>query len=245
MKADVRKRKGRILTAAVILLFMAGLAVLLYPTISNWLYEKETESLKAEFELRIDEAEKSGSVDYGPLPFEALYQELKRRNEELFSEKQRDLKDPFSYQQPGIDLSEYGLEGNIIGFISIPKMEVELPIFLGANTDNMLKGAVHLTETSYPVGGENSNSVIAAHRGYFKAEMFRHIDKLEVGDDIYIRNFRETLTYRVTETKIISPTDVWELLIQPGHDMVTLITCHPLLSDRQRYVVYCERVLPD
>ena len=76
MKADVRKRKGRILTAAVILLFMAGLAVLLYPTISNWLYEKETESLKAEFELRIEEAEKSGSVDYGPLPFEALYQEL-------------------------------------------------------------------------------------------------------------------------------------------------------------------------
>ena len=133
MKADVRKRKGRILTAAVILLFMAGLAVLLYPTISNWLYEKETESLKAEFELRIEEAEKSGSVDYDPLPFEALYQELKRRNEELFSEKQRDLKDPFSYQQPGIDLSEYGLEGNIIGFISIPKME-EIPNTINIST---------------------------------------------------------------------------------------------------------------
>lgn len=176
------------------------------------------------------------------LPFEELYQELKRRNQELYEEKQKDLKDPFSYEQPTIDLTEYGLEGNIIGFIFIPKMEMELPILLGANTANLREGAVHLTETSYPIGGENTNCVPAAHRGSSRAAMFRDIEKLEIGDEIYIQNFRETLTYRVAELRVISPTDVQELLIQPGRDLVTLITCHPYRHNYQRYVVYCERV---
>ena len=72
--------------------------------------------------------------------------------------------------------------------------------------------------------------------------MFRDIEKLEIGDEIYIRNFRETLTYRVAELQVISPTDVQELLIQPERDLVTLITCHPYPYNYQRYVVYCERV---
>ena len=121
-------------------------------------------------------------------------------------------------------------------------MEVELPILLGANTENMKEGAVHLTETSYPVGGENTNCVLAAHRGSSRAAMFRDIEILEIGDEIIIRNFRETLTYRVAELRVISPTDVQELLIQPGRDLVTLITCHPYRHNDQRYVVYCERV---
>ena len=97
-------------------------------------------------------------------------------------------------------------------------------------------------ETSYSIGGENTNCVLAAHRGSSRAAMFRDIEKLEIGDEIYIQNFRETLTYRVAELRVISPTDVQELLIQPGRDLVTLITCHPYRHNYQRYVVYCERV---
>ena len=120
-------------------------------------------------------------------------------------------------------------------------MEIELPILLGANTENMKQGAVHLIETSYPIGGENTNCVLAAHRGYSRAAMFRDIEKLELGDEIYIRNFRETLVYRVVQLQVISPTDVGQLLIQDGRDLVTLITCHPYGHNYQRYVVYCER----
>jgi sortase A len=156
--------------------------------------------------------------------------------------KQDKLIDPFSYSQPSIDLSAYGIEDNCVGFITIPKMNITLPIYLGANDQNMDKGAVHLTETSYPIGGINTNSVIAAHRGAHTA-MFRDINVLEIGDEVIIKNFRETLTYRVVEIKIIAPTDVAELLIQPGRDLVTLLTCHPLGSNSQRYVVYCERSL--
>lgn len=243
MKNKEKKKKGyRLLIFIAVLLFLAGLIVMLFPVFTNWLYGKEVEQQKQAFVQQIEKAEKVSASDTSVLPFDELYQELKRRNEELFLTRQTDLKDPFSYQQPTIDLSEYGLGGNIIGFISIPKMEVELPILLGANTDNMREGAVHLTETSYPIGGENTNCVLAAHRGFRRAAMFRDIEMLEIGDEIYIRNFRETLTYRVAELRVISPTDVQELLIQPERDLVTLITCHPYRHNYQRYVVYCERV---
>ena len=162
----------------------------------------------------------------------------------MYAEKQRDLKDLFSYQQPDISLEAYGLAGNTIGFIAIPKMDIKLPILLGANTENMWHGAVHLTETSSPIGGENTNCVLAAHRGSSRGAMFRDIEKLEIGDTIYIRNFRETLRYQVVELRIISPTDVNDLLIQQGRDLVTLITCHPYRHNYQRYVVFCERVKP-
>ena len=238
-----KKKSYRLLNLIAILLFLTGLIVLLFPVLTNWYYGQEVEHQKQVFEQQIeDEKENISDTNASALPFEDLYQELKRRNEEMYEENQNDLKDPFSYEQPTIDLSEYGLEGNIIGFLSIPKMGVELPILLGANTSNMQEGAVHLTETSYPIGGENTNCVIAAHRGYSRADMFRNIEKLEIGDEIYIQNFRETLTYRVVELRIISPTDVQELLIQPGRDLVTLITCHPYRYNYQRYVVYCERI---
>ncbi len=237
------KNRYRPLIIIAVLLFLAGLVVMLFPVFTNWLYGKDVEQQKQAFEQQIEVAEKDISVaDDSVLPFEELYQELKRRNEELFLTKQADLKDPFSYQQPTIDLNEYGLEGNTIGFISIPKMGVELPILLGANSVNLRKGAVHLTETSYPIGGDNTNCVFAAHRGSGQVAMFRDIEKLEIGDEVYIRNFRETLIYQVAELRVISPTDVKDLLIQENRDLVTLITCHPYRHNYQRYVVYCERV---
>ena len=105
----------------------------------------------------------------------------------------------------------------------------------------MKKGAVHLTETSYPIGGENTNCVIAAHRGYSKTAMFRDIEALEVGDPVYIENFREELEYEVVKTKVIAPSDIEEILIQKGKDMLTLITCHPYRHNHKRYVVFCEK----
>jgi LPXTG-site transpeptidase (sortase) family protein len=242
MKHRGGKSKNRIpLLLIACVLFFAGLSIMFYPVLTNWLYNHDVQSQKKIFEQKIEDAEDSSQKE----SFEELYQELKHRNELLYTDHQKDLKDPFSYEQPGINLTEYGLEGNTIGFLSIPKMEIELPVLLGANNENMREGAVHLTETSYPIGGDNTNCVLAAHRGYSKAAMFRDIEKLEIGDEIYIENIWETLTYQVVEIQIISPTDVQELLIQPGRDLVTLITCHPYRHNYQRYVVYCERIIEE
>ena len=106
----------------------------------------------------------------------------------------------------------------------------------------MAHGAAILSQTSMPIGGENTNCVIAGHRGYQGIPYFREIEKLQLGDHIYITNPWETLTYEVTEFKIIDPDASDQILIQDGKDMVTLLTCHPYRSHgKYRYVVYCER----
>lgn len=162
-------------------------------------------------------------------------------NEKLYAEGQKDLIDPFSYEVSSIDLSEYGIEDNMFGYIEIPKLKIILGIYLGATAENMSKGSVHLTQTSLPIGGRNTNAVIAAHRGSRYGEMFQYIDKLEVGDEVTITNAWETLTYSVTSIAIIDPKEIDKVLIQEGRDMITLISCNPYGKNIQRYVVYCDR----
>lgn len=216
-----------------ILFIIVGIIIFFFPQMSNYVYENNVKTEKDKFVKT--------SEDNSNNMLEQLYNDLKQKNEELYKNKQENLVDPFSYEQPSIDLNKYGIANNTIGYIRIPKLNIELPILLGANTVNMKKGAVHLTETSYPIGGVNTNSVIAAHRGYGKATMFRHIERLEVGDEIFIRNFKEELTYKVYEIKIINPDDIRELEIKSGEDIITLITCHPYRVNNQRYIVKAQR----
>ena len=138
-------------------------------------------------------------------------------------------------------LREYGIEDGAAAVIEIPRMDVGLPVYLGATEENMARGAVHLGQTSMPVGGENTNCVIAAHRGYKGIPMFREIEKLRPGDQVMIHSFWETLTYEVSEIEIIDPSDIGKVLIRPGEDMVTLLTCHPYPQNTRRYAVFCTR----
>jgi sortase A len=174
-----------------------------------------------------------------------LYKDLEKKNQILFANGQKTLKDPFSYQSSSIDLTKYGLKKNLLGFINIPKIKVTIPLYLGANKSNMKLGAVHLTNTSYTIGGSSTNSVIAAHRGYSRTAMFRNLDKLKTGDRIYVKNFMEILAYEVERKEVILPTDVSKLLIVPNDDRITLITCHPYRKNTHRLAVYCKRVVFD
>ena len=106
----------------------------------------------------------------------------------------------------------------------------------------MYKGATHLSQTSIPIGGNNTNSVIAAHRGLIRNKMFRNIDKLGNGDIIKINNMWGELTYKVIKTEVIHPTNINEILIQKDKDLITLVTCHPYRVNTHRYIVICERV---
>lgn len=117
-----------------------------------------------------------------------------------------------------------------------------MPIFLGASYQNMADGAAVLSQTSIPIGGINTNAVIAGHRGWGGASYFRYITELEAGDEVIITNLWDTLTYIVSEVRIIDPSSVEDILIQEGKDMITLLTCHPYASGgKQRYLIYCER----
>ena len=124
-------------------------------------------------------------------------------------------------------------------------MELTMPVYLGASDAHLAAGAAVLGNTSAPIGGDNTNCVIAGHRGWRGADYFRHIDKLAVGDAVKLTNLWETLTYTVADIQIIQPHEVDKIKIQQDRDLLMLLTCHPYASGgRQRYVVYCERVLP-
>lgn len=225
-----KSKKNKLLTAFAALVMLLGAALIFYPKITDAVYENGINSEKQAFE------ENAKSNDYS-----ALYERLKAENDLLYLSEQADLKDPFSYSQPDIDLSEYGISDNTIGYLTIEKMGICLPVLLGSNTENLKLGATHLTKTSYPIGGENTNCVIAAHRGFAKTDMFRNIDRLQIGDRVYLENFKETLTYEVSEIEIINPDEIYKLTIRDGEDMLTLVTCHPLRGNTQRYVVFCTR----
>ena len=225
------KEKSKVLIYCIVL--AAGILIVLYPQVTKKFYENKIKNNKILF---VEEREKK------EFQSERLYKVLNQQNKRLYQSRQKNLCDEQSYKNANVNLEEYGITDNTIGYISIPKMKIILPVLLGANEENMKKGAVHLTQTSYPIGGKNTNCVIAAHRGYSRAPMFREIEKLKRGNKIYLENFKEKLTYKVIKTKVISPTDIEEIMMREDKDMLTLITCHPYRKNSQRYVVFCERI---
>ena len=228
---------------AAVLLFFAGLLVLLYPVMNGARLENASqeaaESFIDAFVVPVERPEET------PRPYGELYSAMEEYNEKIYAEKQRGLSDPRAYEAAGIDLSAYGLEDGIIAVLSVPAMELEMPVYLGASYENMALGAAVLGQTSLPIGGSNTNCVIAGHRGWNGAAYFLNIDKLRVGDELSITNLWETLDYTVSEIRIIEPNDIDQILIQEGRELLTLMSCHPYASGgKYRYLVICERQLP-
>ena len=241
-------RTGKvILIVLMVLLFMAGLTAFLYPYIQKKIVDTALREDAWEFIDRVAEElwEETPEEQTTPseLPHKDLLAAMQAYNEQIYLEEQKGLCDPWSYQQPSFTLADYGLENEMFGTISIPKIELELPLYLGATEENLAAGAAQLSQTSIPVGGNNTNAVIAGHRGWGSASYFRYITDLEIGDEVILTNLWGTLIYRVVDTDTIEPNEVNRVLIQPGKDMVTLLTCHPYASGgKQRYLVFCERV---
>lgn len=229
---------------AAVLLFFAGLFTLLYPSLNGARLEKASiEAAESFMDAFIIPAETV--PEETPRPYAELYEAMAEYNERIYTEKQKGLSDPWAYEEAGIDLSAYGFEDGVAAVLSIPAIELEMPVHLGASYDNMAAGAAVLGQTSLPIGGENTNCVIAGHRGWNGAAYFLNIDKLQEGDEVQLINLWETMNYTVTEIRIIEPTDIKQVLIQEGRELLTLMSCHPYASGgRYRYLVICERQLP-
>ena len=175
--------------------------------------------------------------------YQELWNDIQQYNRKLFQTRQEGIKGLESLEESCFQLSDYGISSEVFGVLAIPALDLEMPVYLGASSQNMALGAAQLGQTSVPVGGKNTNTVIAGHRGWNGADYFRYITELVPGDRITITNLWETLEYAVVGTRIISPDDVDAIKIQPDKDMITLFTCHPYASGgRQRYLVFCERI---
>lgn len=236
------KQKTRLILRIIsVILLVSGIGVIIYPHIMQSIYDKQAESDYEEF---IAQTEETVIIDDSPgtdFPHSDLYNAMVAYNEKIFAEGQVNLTDPWSYEQASFNLDEYGFDENVIGYISIPKIDVLLPIYLGASNENMQKGATHLSQTSLPIGGENTNSVICGHRGYWGAKMFKHLVDLEPGDEVIVTNLWHSMTYIVAETTTIRDNELDNLKIQSGKDMLTLFTCYYQSGRKDRFVVFCER----
>ena len=224
-------RKKSLVLAA--LLAVTGICVMLWPVFTGHRLQSNAATAVQEFLADRDEPEQQ---------YPELLAALQKYNRQLYTEKQCNLVDLEACEEPAADLPAYGIDDEIIGVLEIPAMELTMPVYLGASDAHLASGAAVLGNTSVPIGGDNTNCVIAGHRGWRGADYFRHIDRLEAGNTVKLTNLWETLTYTVADIQIIQPHEANKIKIQQGRDLLTLLTCHPYASGgRQRYVVYCER----
>lgn len=220
------------------LIFLIGLTILMYPQVMKLMADTENRQQLVQYEETIKTITK-----------EEIKEDL-----EVFQEyNNRVVENTEVYVDPFIEevIPEEPQTTKVIknngafGYLEIPKIQEILPIYLGATEANLAKGVAQMESTSIPVGGMGTNSVIAGHRGYYGADMFRHLDQLEVGDRIYIYTLGMTLTYEVTGSEVIHPYQTEKLEIEPGKDQVTLLTCTPYRVSTHRLIIHTKRIPND
>lgn len=226
-------------------IFLLGLTIFSIPYAQRIRVQQEMDSSIQAFE----DQETTVSAQTETLPTEEtrayaeLWEEMRSYNEKIHDEQQALLSSRAALQKTDFQLRDYGRNDEVFAVLNIPKINLDMPVYLGATDQNLANGAAYLSQTSLPIGGKNTNCVIAGHRGWNGAYYFRYVPDLRKGDVVTLQNLWETLSYQVVETKIIAPSDVDAIRIQEGRELLTLLTCHPYASGgKQRFLVICERV---
>ncbi len=219
--------KGKILNIVIILMFVAGLSIALYPTVSNWWNERH--------QSRAVDSYLEDVEDLSAEEREKMYEDAVAYNAEL------------AQKSMSLNLSNYELEQynktldvtgtGIMGYVDIPKIDVKLPIYHGTDEAILQVGAGHIAGTSLPVGGESTHCVISGHSGLPSAKLFTDITKLEAGDYFTITTLDKTLTYEVDQIRIVLPYELSDLKIEEGQDYCTLVTCTPYGINTHRLLV--------
>lgn len=213
-----------------IILFLSGFGILLYPFVSNLVAEHNATQVVEKYE---DE-----TIQMGQEEIDAAKENIKKYNEQLSNvvtiDEETDENGSLSY----LDMVNVG---EALGYIVIPKIDVNLPIYSGISEDVLQKGVGHLEQSSYPLGGESTHSVLTGHRGLPSATLFTDLDKVEVGDQFYLHVLDEILAYEVDQIKVVEPEDSGELEIVEGEDYCTLVTCTPYAINTHRLLVRGKR----
>lgn len=217
-----------------ICLFVGGIVLFLSPELMQ-------EIQKAKVQVLVQTYEQMEKCQSQHKEESHLYQKMAAYNQVIYQERQKGLQ---SQDNDQIELNENKeWAKDIIGILEIPAMHQILPIYFGASQSHMADGVAIIQETSFPIGGNNTNCVIAGHRGYNHSKtFFKDIERLSLGDNIYIKNPWDELTYEVEKIDIVNPDDIDAIKIQDEKDMITLLTCHPYgAHGKYRYLVYCRR----
>lgn len=227
----LRKHLTSILIA---FLLIAGLGILMYPTVSNLVNQGMASKAITEYNtIYINTDEDS---------LRAIIDEADNYNKEL-AQNFTGFYDESAV--PGYDEALNITGTGLMGYIDIDKINVELPIYHGVDAGVLQLGAGHIEGSSLPVGGESTHCVLSGHRGLPSAKLFTDLDKMEIGDTFTITVMDRVLTYRVDQIKIVLPNESADLMIEPGKDYCTLVTCTPYGINTHRLLVRGVRIDSD
>ena len=233
----MKKKSSKIV---IILIFLAGLSLLLYPLVANQWNNHRQKQLISNYESVVADKEAAGNIDYA-----AEMKKAEAYNDALLPSI---LPDSFAVADASTETdSSYEDSLNIagdgmMGIVEIPKIAIKLPIYHGTGDEVLQKAAGHLEGSSLPIGGESTHAVISAHRGLPSASLFTDLDQLEIGDHFLIHVLDETLCYEVDQILVVDPEDTSALAVEDGEDLVTLLTCTPYGVNTQRLMVRGHRV---
>ncbi len=231
-KTTQKKKRGSASTIILVVIFLVGLSVLLYPTVSDFWNEKRQSQAIINYDDLI--------VNLTPEDYTELFSKA-----DIYNQKIRNMPFPFLNHRNIADEYYSTLDVNgdgMMGYITIEKIKVQLPIYHGTS-DKVLNSAVgHVEGSSIPVGGESTHAVLSAHRGLPSAKLFTNLDKVEVGDVFTIRILDRTITYQVDQILIVLPHETEALNLVPGEDYCTLVTCTPYGINTHRMLVRGTRI---
>ncbi len=233
MENLMREKKKNI---GLVLLFVVGLSILLYPTVSNTWNEYRAKRLISAYRASVSE-------EAEPEMYTEMLGDAREYNGSLAREA---VPDAFSVRD-GIEDEEYeallNLRGDgVMGSVEIPAIGVDIPIYHYTTEDSLQKGAGHLFGSSLPVGGEGTHTILSAHRGLPSAELFTDLPLLEEGDVFYLHVLNETLAYEVDQKLTVLPGEVGALAITEEEDYATLVTCTPYAINSHRVLVRGHRI---
>ena len=229
--------KKKMFTICTVLLFLAALCLTLYPLISNYVNQKYASQIHTAYQEVMEQVDDAALL----------------RTKELAVAYNRSIVPGAStedaYSQEGLLAasadydSQLNIAGNgIMGYVEIPKISVNLPIYHGTENDSLERGIGHLLGSSLPVGGENTHAILSGHSGMASQKMFTDLEQLTVGDVFYLHVLNETLAYQVVEINTVLPYDTSLLGIVPGEDLCTLVTCTPYGVNTHRLLVRGSRI---
>ena len=226
-------KKNRITTFVVVIILLAGLSLLLYPTVSDYLQTLAHRRVIAEYLSNIEEMD---DTSYDDLLNEALaYNAELAENYRTLLLLSTEKKEQY---ESLLDVTGTGM----MGYIQIPSIDVSLPIYHGTSDEALRVGIGHLEGSSLPVGGETSHTLLSGHRGLPSATLFTHLDKLQEGDTFTLRILREVYTYEVDKIDVVVPGELGSLKMETGQDYCTLITCTPYGVNSHRLLVRGHRI---
>lgn len=232
--------KKKASTIIFVMIFLAGLSLLLYPFVANEWNNYRQKRLISTYESQVSELEAEGAIDY-----EAEWKRAEAYNKALLPSILPDsfaiasaADEPDKEYMSCLNITDDGM----MGIVEIPKINIKLPIYHTTDEDVLAKAAGHLEGSSLPIGGENSHAVISAHRGLPSAALFTDLDKLKDGDHFLIHVLDDTLCYEVDQISVVEPEETNSLAVEDGEDLVTLLTCTPYGVNSHRLLVRGHRV---